>query len=204
MSIKARAIDQFREPRGALGVLAGRFMARRSSNQKRSAWTVDLLDLQPGDRVLELGYGPGIGVEAVMRRLQSGVLVGVDHSETMRKMALARVRDLDGQVRPDLRIGDAQALPEDIGAFDKIFSCNVWLFWKDPVAVFEQLRPHLAADGTLAVTHMPRGGQATRDTSLNVGATITSQLDQAGYREMRQEVLELDPVPAVCVLAKPR
>jgi trans-aconitate methyltransferase len=204
MSIKARMIDQFRQPRGPFGVLAGRFMARRSSNQQRSAWTVDLLDLQPGDRVLELGYGPGIGIEAVMRRLQSGVLVGVDHSEAMRKMALERVRDLDGQVRPVLRIGDAQALPDDIGTFDKIFSCNVWLFWQDPVAVFKQLRPHVAADGTLAVTHLPRGRQATRDTSLSAGATITAQLDEAGYGEMRQEVLELDPVPAVCVLAKTR
>jgi hypothetical protein len=45
MTIKTRLFDQFRQPRGALGVLAGRFMSKRSSNQQRSAWTVGLLDL---------------------------------------------------------------------------------------------------------------------------------------------------------------
>ena len=53
MSIKARLFDQFRQPRGPLGILAGRIMSKRSSNQQRSAWTVEPLNLHPGDRVLE-------------------------------------------------------------------------------------------------------------------------------------------------------
>ena len=66
MTIKTHLYDQFREPRGPLGVLAGRIMSKRSSNRERSAWTVDLLDVQPDDRILELGYGPGLGLEAAL------------------------------------------------------------------------------------------------------------------------------------------
>jgi trans-aconitate methyltransferase len=201
MTIKARLFDQFRLPHGPLGVLAGRIMSKRSSNQERSAWTVGLLDLQPDDRVLELGYGPGLGIEAAQALLSTGTLVGLDHSNTMRKMTTRRVRHARGHVLPDLRIGDAQALPADIGTFDKIFSCNVWLFWSQPVTVFEQLRAHLSPGATLAVTHLPRHGNATRETALAAAARITEQLEQARYSNIRVEILEIEPVPAVCVLA---
>lgn len=32
-------------------------------------WLVDLLEVQPDDRVLEVGFGPGVAIEAVVRRL---------------------------------------------------------------------------------------------------------------------------------------
>jgi cyclopropane fatty-acyl-phospholipid synthase-like methyltransferase len=201
MNIKARLFDQFRQPRGPLGILAGRIMSKRSSNQQRSAWTVDLLKVQPGDRVLELGYGPGLGIEAALAHVRTGTVVGIDHSDAMRKMATRRIRAVHPEVQPDLRLGDAQGLPDDIGVFDKIFSCNVWLFWKDPVSVFEDLREHLAQGGTLAVTHLPRHGPATDETSLKAAASITEQPTQAGYSDIRQELLQVDPIPAVCVLA---
>jgi len=201
MTIKAHLYDQFREPRGPLGVLAGRVMSKRSSNQERSAWTVDLLDVQPDDRILELGYGPGLGLEAALGRLTTGRLVGLDHSTTMRNMAARRLRSARSSVQPDLRVGSAETLPHDLGTFDKVFSCNVWLFWTDPVTVLGQLRCHLAPGGTVAVTHLPRHAGATRETTIRAADTITAQLVDAGYSGLRQELLELDSVPAVCVLA---
>lgn len=200
MNVKARLFDQFRQPRGALGVLAGRIMSNRSSNQQRSAWTVGLLDLTADDRVLELGYGPGLGVEAVLRHVTNGRVVGLDHSTTMQRMASRRLRRGKTGSNYELRIGDAEHLPAELGAFDKIFSCNVWLFWKHPDDVFVTLRDHLAPGGTLAVTHLPRHGDATRETTLEAAAAITSQLRQAGFTQIRHEILELHPVPAVCVL----
>jgi ubiquinone/menaquinone biosynthesis C-methylase UbiE len=203
MSVKAMVIDQFRRPRGPLGRLVGRIMSRRSSNRRRSERTVDLLGIVPGDRVLELGYGPGLGIEAVLDRLPDGPgrVVGVDHSPTMQAMAARRVRGHPSPVRPELLVGDAAALPPRLGEFDKVFSCNVWLFWSDPVAVLAGHRAHLAPGGTLAVTHLPRHGGAGRAAALAAGDRIAAQLAEAGYRDIRQEVLELDPVPAVSVLA---
>jgi len=190
MSTKARLFDQFRQPRGPLGILVGRIMSKRSSNQQRSAWTVELLNLRPGDRVLEFGYGPGLGIEAALAHLPAGTVVGLDHSDTVWKMVAKRIRAAYSDVRPALRIGDVQALPDDIGVFGRIFSCNVWLFLqgsgnrfrkpKDPVTVFENLREHFAQQGIVAVTHLPRPGQATRETSLAAAVRIAKQLTQAG------------------------
>jgi trans-aconitate methyltransferase len=200
MNLKDKLFDQFRQPRGVLGVFAGRIMSKRSSNQERSAWTVGLLDLAADDRVLELGYGPGLGVEAVLQHVTNGRVVGLDHSGTMQRMASRRLRRGKTGSNYELHIGDAQHLPAELGAFDKIFSCNVWLFWKHPGDVFVTLRDHLAPGGTLAVTHLPRHGDATRETTLEAAATISSQLRQAGFTQIRHEILELLPVPAVCVL----
>jgi cyclopropane fatty-acyl-phospholipid synthase-like methyltransferase len=200
MSIKARLFDQFRRPRGAVGMLAGRIMSKRASNQDRSMWTVGLLDLAADDRVLELGYGPGLGIQAALQRVTSGRVVGIDHSTTMQRMASRRLRRRKTSTNYELRIADAEHLPAELGTFDKIFSCNVWLFWNHPDDVFVTLRDHLAPGGVLAVTHLPRHGDATRDTTLEAAATITSQLRKAGFTQIRHEILEVHPVPAVCVL----
>jgi hypothetical protein len=38
-------------------------MAHRPSNAQRNRWVVSLLDVQPTDRVLEIGFGPGIAIQ---------------------------------------------------------------------------------------------------------------------------------------------
>ncbi len=59
-------VSQFGNPRGLVGRLAGEFMARRPSNRARNLWTVDLLELRPHHRVLEIGYGPGFAIGEVV------------------------------------------------------------------------------------------------------------------------------------------
>ena len=41
-------------------------MAR--TNQKCAAWVIALLDIQPHDRVLEVGFGPGVGIQLLASR----------------------------------------------------------------------------------------------------------------------------------------
>jgi Methyltransferase domain len=52
------------------------------------AWVLDVLGLRPSDSLLEIGPGPGVGVELAATRAPRGRVVGVDASETM----LARAR----------------------------------------------------------------------------------------------------------------
>ncbi|HSR57656.1 MAG TPA: hypothetical protein VLL57_05675, partial [Candidatus Binataceae bacterium] len=68
MSFRGRLVQgvirQFQKPTGLLGSLVGVILARRSSNRQRNAWTVDLLSIEPRHRVLEVGCGPGVALEA--------------------------------------------------------------------------------------------------------------------------------------------
>src|SRR5258708_424774 len=84
-------VSQFMYPRGLPGRLVGWVMALRPSNRKRNAWAVWLMDVQSSsDRVLEIGFGPGIAVREIARRATSGQVVGIDRSAVMRAQAARR------------------------------------------------------------------------------------------------------------------
>src|SRR6201992_2392433 len=79
-----RALDrdvagQAHHPRGTAGRVTAWEMAHRPSNRQRSAWVVSLLDVQPAARVLEIRFGPGLAVAALVRA-GAGHVSGVDHS----------------------------------------------------------------------------------------------------------------------------
>jgi hypothetical protein len=60
----------FGRPQGVLGRLGGAIMAR--TNADCGAWVSSLLEIKPGDRVLEAGFGPGV----VIRRLSAMASAG--------------------------------------------------------------------------------------------------------------------------------
>src|SRR6187551_3753374 len=60
-------VGQFGHPRGAAGNVAGWVMAHRPSNRQRNRWVASLLDVQPTDRVLEIGFGPGLAIAELSR-----------------------------------------------------------------------------------------------------------------------------------------
>ena len=60
-------IGQAHHPRGAAGRVTAWEMAHRPSNRQRSRWVVSLLDIQPADQVLELGFGPGVAIAELAR-----------------------------------------------------------------------------------------------------------------------------------------
>src|SRR5579875_3191486 len=80
---------QFARPSGPLGRVAGWMMARTDADDR---WIVDLLDVQPDDRVLEIGFGPGVAIALLAARATAGIVVGVDPSDVMAQQAARRNR----------------------------------------------------------------------------------------------------------------
>ena len=58
----------------------------------------------------------------------------------------------------------------------------------------------LKEQGTLALTFQPRRRGATRADALRTGERLGQALRAAGFVAVRSEVLEMLPVPAVCVI----
>jgi SAM-dependent methyltransferase len=193
-------VGQFHRPRGFGGRAAGWVMATRGSNRKRNIWAVRLLDVQPDDRVLEIGFGPGVAIREMARHATSGQVVGVDHSEVMVRQARKRnaAAVLDGRV--DLRLGSAEHLPAFDELFDRILAVNSLMFWDEPVERIEELRRLLRPGGRLAIAFQPRGPGSTDETAANAGHEIAEQFGAAGFTDVRVEALDLQPTNAVCVL----
>src|SRR5919109_1083461 len=136
-SLKQRVIRylvrQAHHPRGIVGWANGWMFAHRPSNRQRNIWAVSLLDVQPTDRVLEIGFGPGIAIRELSRRATHGYVAGVDHSAVMLAQASKRNREAIRAGRVDLRLASAESLPIFDEPFDRILSVNSVMFWDDPV-----------------------------------------------------------------------
>jgi len=83
---------QFEKPSGVLGWLTGQIMSHRMSNIDRNLWTVSLLSPKPDDTILEIGFGPGVAIDAITGRIPKGKVIGLDHSIVMLNEATKRNR----------------------------------------------------------------------------------------------------------------
>jgi SAM-dependent methyltransferase len=193
-------VGQFHRPHGLGGYVAGWVMGHRSSNVKRSQWVVSLLEVKQSDRILEVGFGPGVAVAALSDLAPKGMVFGVDHSDVMVRLAKRRNAGAVRAGRVDLRLGAADALPDFGDPLDKVVAVNSMGFWPDPVARLQELRELLCAGGTIAIASQPRCPGATADTSAKAGEQIQERLRDAGFSIAGVETLDLDP-PVVCVLA---
>ncbi len=193
-------VGQFHRPHGIGGRAAGWFMAHRGSNRKRNAWAAGLLDVQPDDRVLELGFGPGIAIQELARRAPRGQVCGVDHSEVMVRQATRRNAAAARTGRVDLRLGSADDLPDFGAPFDAILVVNSLMFWDDPVARLQELRDLLRPGGQIAIAYQPRGPGSTDELAARTGREIAEHFATAGFTDVRTETLALKPTAVVCVL----
>jgi ubiquinone/menaquinone biosynthesis C-methylase UbiE len=197
--VSAAVRAQFGRPTGLWGIAAGLLMAHRPSNRRRNAWAVSLLDVRRDDRVLELGFGPGLAIRELSRIAAEGYVCGIDHSELM--LRWARRRNAEGLRRGvvDLRLGSVEELPAFDALFDKILAVNTMVFGSEPVARLAELRRLLRPGGLIAVAHQPRGPGATDETSAAKGREIAAALIRAGFSEVRLETMRLKPA-VVCAL----
>ncbi|WP_329048484.1 class I SAM-dependent methyltransferase [Amycolatopsis sp. NBC_01488] len=195
--LKQRMIGQFHHPHGIGGRVAGRVMAHRSSNRRRNVWVVSLLDVQPEDRVLEVGFGPGIALGELAARATRGRVYGVDHSAVMVERASRRTRAAADRI--ELVHASVVHLPSFGEPLDAVLAVNNAGFWPDPPERLRELRRLLRPGGRIALASQPRCPGADRGTTARAARELQDLLTQAGFTELRVETLDLDP-PVACVL----
>jgi ubiquinone/menaquinone biosynthesis C-methylase UbiE len=144
-------------------------MAHRQSNRQRNSWVVSLLDVQPTDRVLEIGFGPGLAIAELSRRVgDSGHVNGIDRSEVMLRQATRRNASAIAAGRVSLSRASVDQLPPSLGGpFDAIFTVNSLGFWPAPTERLDELRRRLRPSGHIAIASQPRCPGAAASTSRN-------------------------------------
>ena len=174
-------------------------MALRPSNRKRNAWAVSLMDVQPSDRVLEIGFGPGIAVREIARRATRGEVVGIDRSAVMRAQAARRNAPEIRAGRVSLTVASVEDLPAFDRPFDKILAVNNMGMWPEPGVRLKELAGRLRGGGLIAIVSQPRTPGATAETTAATAREIVGLLDTAGFTALRVETLDLEP-PVACVM----
>lgn len=112
---------------------------------------IEALDPAPGDTLLELGFGPGEGIAALLRSAPRGVVHGVDQSAAMLRQALRRNAGGVAGERVRLRVGQFTDLAASDSSIDGILAVNVVYFWEDGAAVLGEAWRVLRHGGRMAV-----------------------------------------------------
>jgi ubiquinone/menaquinone biosynthesis C-methylase UbiE len=129
-------IDRSADPGGFVRVLDALTALDFIRAYKRR--TFELLDLQPGDHVLDLGCGTGDDVQELARLVgPSGRVVGVDRSETV--IAEARERVLRTTLPVAFQVEDASALPFPDASFDACRADRVFHHLEHPCQALGEL-----------------------------------------------------------------
>jgi ubiquinone/menaquinone biosynthesis C-methylase UbiE len=175
-------------------------MAHRPSNRQRGVWAVSLLGVRPADRILELGFGPGLAIKALVRA-GAGHVYGLDHSGVMLRQASRRNAAAIRAGRVTLIMAPAEQIPPALdGPFDAILAINTLGFWPAPAQQLAGLHQRLAPGGRIAIVSQPRCPGATADTSRSAARDIEDLLTGAGFTHLSTQTLPLSP-PVACVLA---
>ena len=114
------------------------------------------LNAQPGERILEIGFGTGHCILALARAVgETGEVCGIDLSEGMLAVTQARLQQAELLDRVDLRVGDAVSLPFTAD-FDGVFmSFTLELFDTPEIPlVLSQCYDVLRPGGRLALVAM--------------------------------------------------
>jgi SAM-dependent methyltransferase len=189
-------------PRRAARVRKDRMYAMASRPSERFVWAVDTLAPDPADRVLEVGCGHGVAVSLVCERLEGGRITAVDRSEKMIEMAARRNREHVAEGRAVLRTAALEKADFGNERFDKVFAFNVAPFWLQPKEALAIVSRHLAPDGAVYVFWDARhthSGQA-RD----LADRLSDRIRLAEFSVSHVLVKDLRPVPAVCVIGRPK
>ncbi|NTV46453.1 MAG: methyltransferase domain-containing protein [Chlorobiales bacterium] len=195
-------IAQFAKPVGFWGNIAGFIMAHRSSNLERIEWAISLLDLQPDDRVLETGFGPGVAIQKMSQIVTQGLIVGVERSEAMLEQAAKRNQKAIAAGQVGLILASISSLPTFDAPFDKVLDVNSFQFWNNKEAALERLKELMYPGGTIALVHQPRNKKATENDATLAGEKFARYLEAAGFGDVRIERKIMKPVSTVCVLGK--
>lgn len=147
MAIPRFLARQFGLPRGLLGEMVGRMMARTNASATFSL--IDRLGLDGVETVLEIGYGPGIGIARLAQRLPAGHVCGIDPSPVMRNQAARRTKAHRDRV--DLQIGTVTSLPWPNSTFDAVCSANSAQLWDPLDAATAEIARVLKPSGRLAL-----------------------------------------------------
>jgi trans-aconitate methyltransferase len=188
---------QFERPRGLLGRLIGRGMARRNGDFSR--WVVGEVRKEFADedlRIVELGPGPGIGLQETLKLFPQAKVWGVDVSAVMLSQSRGRNLAAVKVGRLSLLEGDIRSLSQ-VTPIDVIVANHVLYFWREPAAEVAQLHQLLRSGGLLALgyqlkpnmppmaqTHFPRQGHLLYESDSDVKTLLAT----AGFQSVTHKV----------------
>jgi ubiquinone/menaquinone biosynthesis C-methylase UbiE len=177
--------EQARHARGPLGRLIAFIMARETWAENQRA--IDALDLRDADHVIDVGCGHGRSLAVLAARTTRGSVVGVDPSDLMAEIAVARNRAPVKAGKIKVLIGSAADLPFAAETFNKALCVHVIYFWRDMATNLREIARVLKPGGRLVLVFRTNADQAIVQSfpadvyRFRALADVSAALESSGF-----------------------
>ena len=148
VDLHSSAADQKLQQEFNQWAAAGRGDEMESHHSDITEQTLALMDIQPGDRILDLGCGTGWASRRMARIATAGEVVGLDVADEM----LRRAEQSSSAFR-NVRYawGSAENIPEADNAFNKVLSVESFYYYADQGKALDELRRVMASGAKLFI-----------------------------------------------------
>ena len=179
--------NQFKKPTGFWGKIIS-FMMKKGN---RSAYDkiISELEIRPNDKILEIGYGHGLGIDQICSNFDCHV-TGIDFSELMFREAQKRNKKHIGNKKVELHYGDFLSSELSSDQYDKTFCINVIYFWNELDKPFSKIKAELKNDGIFCIYMAHRDNlkklKFTADDIFSKYSIeqVVKELELSGFREI--------------------
>ncbi len=189
VGIEKLLAGQLSRPSRLSAWLAARLWNRRNAALNEAA--LACLELSPGDRVLEVGFGGGYLLERMAGVVTQGSLAGVDISPAMVAACNRRLQPLVQQGRLDLQCASAGSLPYPGGHFTRLVSVNSIFYWPDAAQALGEAWRVLETRGRLVLCFTLKASLEKRGFARHVHLYETEEVQRlmarCGFQDIQAQ-----------------
>jgi ubiquinone/menaquinone biosynthesis C-methylase UbiE len=180
-----------------------------NTNVNINNMTVQLMQIGPADRVLEIGFGGGEALNEMIKLIQSGLLAGIEISDAMIKRCRKRFGSDISRGKMELKKGRSDKIPYEDGFFDKVCVINCIYFWSNPTDDLKEILRVMKNRAKLVISAYTREmiqkhSFARYGYTFYTDSQLQDLLDKAGFSDIRIERRENQPIETILTLATKR
>ncbi|OIU71758.1 class I SAM-dependent methyltransferase [Rossellomorea aquimaris] len=188
MNLKTRfynIIDsQYGRPTGLLGRFIGEKMIRQ--HQPETLWTIENLNLQENERVLEIGCGAGFALKQISSMNGGHHVTGLDLSKSLLHSAAMRNRKALKQKRIELVLGSVEELPLSEEQFSAVYSIHSVYFWENLSRSFEEIHRVMTPGGRVMITLCDgKDGEEWASVKQMIHRELIPMMERLKFSEVR-------------------
>ena len=193
----AEQARQLANPEGSVGLEVAEWL--NENNRQSNAAVIRRLGVQPGNYVLEIGFGNGRAAPDVIGQSTDVRYAGIDVSPSMFEEAQRFNPALVAAGRASFHLASADHMPFPDASFDRVFAIGVIHFWRDPVVFLVEtrrvMRPDaLAIMGTLDPRSRPDFARPEFGFHLRSADEWRALFHQADFGTTDVESIETDGI----------